>query len=487
MKQLCLILILISLWACSEKNNIFGYVDEMPIIYPDYVDVTIPCNIAPLNFSVQYGGQPVMALFKSENSKLQVKASNGEFHIPAKNWKELLSDAAGKSIEITIARKEKGGWIAYKPFLMHVANDPVDKYMAYRLIEPGYSLWNQMGIYQRDLESFEENAIYENKITNYNCVNCHSFCMQDPDRMIFHMRAKMEGTVFIDRKKIELLDTKTDQTISALVYPFWHPSGRYISFSVNKTTQQIHPTQRTEVYDMASDVVVYDVEKHTILSSPAIFSDKSFETFPTFSPDGQKLYYCSAPAILVPDSIRKLKYSLCSISFNPESGIFGSKVDTLICASIEGKSVSFPRISPDGRFLLCTLSDYGTFPIWHKDADLYMVDLLTGIRYYPEAANSDDTDSYHSWSSNSRWVVFSSRRLDGLYTRPFLVYVKPDGSLAKPFLLPQKNTNYYNLLLKSYNIPEFIKGKARNHSIEIRRKVEQGKIPVHFKLSETDK
>ncbi|MCD8270805.1 MAG: hypothetical protein LUD46_21865 [Parabacteroides sp.] len=242
MKQLYFILVVVFLWACSENNRIVGYVEELPTIYPDYIDVTIPYNIAPLNFSVQSEGQPVIAWFKSENSEFQVKADNGEFHLPKQKWEKLLSDAVGKSIEITVAKGEKDGWIAYKPFLMHVANEPVDKYIAYRLIEPGYSLWNQMGIYQRNLESFEEDAIYENKITNYNCVNCHSFCMQNPNQMVFHMRAKMEGTVLLDRENIELLDTKTDQTISALVYPSWHPSGRYISFSVNNTTQQIHPT-----------------------------------------------------------------------------------------------------------------------------------------------------------------------------------------------------------------------------------------------------
>lgn len=130
---------------------------------------------------------------------------------------------------------------------------------------------------------------------------------------------------------------------------------------------------------MASDVVVCDIEKHTILSSPVIFSKESFETFPTFSPDGQKLYYCSAPAMPMPDSICNLKYSLCSVSFNPENGMFGNKVDTLFNASVKGQSVSFPRVSPDGHFLLCTLSDYGTFPIWHKEADLYMINLQIGM------------------------------------------------------------------------------------------------------------
>lgn len=246
----------------------------------------------------------------------------------------------------------------------------------------------------------------------------------------------------------------------------------------------MHPTQRTEVYDTASDVVVYDIEQRAILSAPEIFTQGSFETFPTFSPDGKTLYYCSAPACPMPDSIRQLKYSLCSLSFDASSGTFSTTVDTLYNACLNGKSISFPRISPDGNYLLCTISGYGTFPIWHKDADLYMIDLKTGKGHYPEALNSDDTESYHSWSSNGRWIVFSSRRLDGLYTRPFFAYVNENGEISKPFLLPQKKTKYYTTLMKSYNIPEFITGKVENRALRIRKQAEKEATPVSFRLVE---
>ena len=480
MKQFYFIILLFFFWACAKDRQISGNMESLPTIFPDYVNVTIPYNIAPLNFSVQSSGQPILALFRYGDEEFQVEGRNGEVCIPEKKWKDLLIQAKGDSIEITIAKKEQDKWIAYSPFSMYVTKEAVDPYLAYRLIDPGYSLWNKMGIFQRNLESYEETSVYENKITNYNCVNCHSFCQYNPDKMLFHMRAKMGGTVLIDEGEIEFLETKVEETISALVYPYWHPSGKYIAFSVNKTTQDLHPTQRTEVYDTASDVVVYDIEKHTILSTPLTTSRNNFETFPTFSPDGKTLFYCSAPACPMPDSIRKLSYSLCYLSFDPETGTFGNTAVTLYNACTDGKSVSFPRVSPDGKFMLCTLSAYGTFPVWHKDADLYMIDLRTKRGFYPDAVNSDDTESYHSWSSNSRWIVFSSRRMDGLYTRPFLAYVAETGVIDKPFVLPQKDTGYYDLLMKSYNIPEFITGKVDNNSFKIRKKAERGGVAVKY-------
>ena len=70
-------------------------------------------------------------------------------------------------------------------------------------------------------------------------------------------------------------------------------------------------------------------------------------------------------------------------------------------------------------------------------------------------------ESYHSWRSNSRGFVFSSRRNDGLYTRPYICYLGANGVPGKPFLLPQKEMDYYERSLFSFNIPELIRGKIK--------------------------
>ena len=197
------------------------------------------------------------------------------------------------------------------------------------------------------------------------------------------------------------------------------------------------------------------------------FSKKRFETFPAFSPDGRHLYFCSAPALDMPSELPDLRYSLCRIAFDPETRAFGTTVDTLFRAETVQRSFLFPRVSPDGNYLLGTTTAYGTFPIWHKDADLCMLDLQTGEPISTDVANSPDTESYHTWSSNGRWVIFSSRRLDGLYTRLFIAHVSEGGVLSKPFALPQPSAEYYTLLTRSYNIPEFVKGRVNVGSYDL--------------------
>ena len=74
-----------------------------------------------------------------------------------------------------------------------------------------------------------------------------------------------------------------------------------------------------------------------------------------------------------------------------------------------------------------------------------------------DKANSEDTESFHNWSSNSRWMVFSSRRDDGLYTRPYFCHVDIKGGVSKAFMLPQRNPRrFYRERFLSFNAPDFV-------------------------------
>jgi hypothetical protein len=285
--------------SCGKTDiEIINELNEDPEIFPDYREVTIPYNIAPLNFSYM-GKEECILIATGTKGKMLIKGKDGLFSFPASKWEDLMQNNRGQSIRLTVAIRSKEGWIGYKPFSIHIASEPIDPYLSYRLIPPGYEGWKDMGIYQRNLETYRQTAIYENKLTDGNCVNCHSYCGRNPDKMMFHARAEFAGTLIIQHGEIEKLNTKTDSTISALVYPYWHPSGNYIAFSVNKTKQNFfnHHPNRVEVYDLESDVVVYNVQTHQITYTPLTKSAEAFETFPTFSPDGRSLYYCSAHAV----------------------------------------------------------------------------------------------------------------------------------------------------------------------------------------------
>ncbi|MCQ7926367.1 hypothetical protein NP234_24625, partial [Salmonella enterica] len=238
----------------------------------------------------------------------------------------------------------------------------------------------------------------------------------------------------------------------------WHPGGRYCAFSTNTTRQGFHTVsdERIEVFDQASDVFVYDTETHELLLDSLLQTTSHCETYPAFSPDGRSLYFCTARTMPIPARYKEIRYDICRIDFDPATGTYGDHADTLFRASAMGKSATHPRPSPDSRFIMFTMADYGCFPIWHAEADNWILDISTGQARPLTRANSADADSFHNWDSSGRWAVFTSRRDDGLYTRLYLVHIDAHGRASKPFLLPQRDPlAYYDALMYSYNTPDF--------------------------------
>ena len=488
MNKLSIILLsagLILLGSCSSLPGDFTEKGENPPVFPDINGVTVPVNIAPLNFKLTLPSEKIVALFEGKNSRLQIHGKV-KIEIPVKKWHNLLENNSDDSLLVTVYAKQKGHWVKYLPFRIMIKKTPVDPYLVYRLIAPGYESWSEMGIYQRNITNFKEETIIDNRLLPGNCMNCHSFNANNPNQMVFHLRGNIGATILVKDGKALKLNTKAEETISNCVYPYWHPSGKYIAFSVNSISQVFHSVseKRIEVMDSKSDLVVYDIAANKLITSKLISSEESFETFPTFTADGKILIFCSAKRRTLPDDYNKVKYSLCKISFDEFSGTFGDRVDTLVSSYMTGKSVSFPRPSGNGKFLMFTMSDYGNFSIWHKEADLYLLNLKDGTVKPIRAANSDNTESYHSWSSGSNWFVFSSRRIDGLYTRPYIAWLNENGDASKPFLLPQKDPDFYDNCLRSFNIPEFVTGKVKTNGRNILNTIGSTPKNVTFELKD---
>jgi hypothetical protein len=475
-----ILLILLVFGSCTDNLSNCKKVDQNVIIYPDYSGITIPCNIAPLNFVVKEQADKYVAVYNFKSKEIfRVSSDDGVISVPSGKWKDLLKEANGQEFTIDICLKKSNSWTRYNTITNKISTDEIDNYLVYRLIDPGFETWNKMGIYQRNLGTFDETPIMENTMSGGNCMNCHSFCMNNSNTMLFHMRAENSGTYLYKDGIIEKLDTKTDSTLGPGVYPSWHPDGQHVAFSTNRIIQTFHaiPDKKIEVLDTLSDVIVYDLKAHSIFTAPAIASKDRLETFPTWSPDGKSLYFCSAKS-LSPKEYKNIRYDLLRISFDPENNSFGS-VDTVYKAAAIGKSISFPRISPDGKFAMFCLSDYGNFSIWHPESDLYLLNLATKEISKPEI-NSEQTESYHTWSSNDRWLVFSSRRLDGLHTRPYFSHMDEKGIFSKPFVLPQKDPLFYDQFLKSFNIPELVKTKVNLDPRMISEELNKKPIKVKF-------
>ena len=456
----------------------FSIYEGVGPIYPDYVGVTVPQGIAPLNFDYTFSeAESSVTTFTA--GECSEEFSGAAVRWNPRRWARMLEAAAGDAITVHSSALDSTWSIFVSP-------DPIDAEIAYRLIEPGYEVWSKMGIYERELGSFKERAVLEN--TDFEgCVNCHEFNQGSPDDISLHIRGTHGATLI--RKGGDLLayNTKTDSTLGFCVYPYWHPSGDYIIYSTNNTRQSFHVQQDKliEVFDLASDLQVYDVAAGELVTAPQVKTDEYWETFPSFSPDGRTIYFCRAHRQPIPEGLTEVRYNLCRVSFDPETCTIGDDVEVLVDAESEGMSISFPKPSYDGRYILYTQSYYGNFSIWHHEADLWLLDLESGARRRLDEVNSPDTESFHNWSSNSRWFLFASRRDDGLFTRVYFAHVGEDGSVGKPFMLPQKDpAQYYTSLFRSYNVPAFVSGPVRLDKVDARRKINSpARVPFGFRRS----
>ena len=472
--------------GCRPKAHDAVSAGTLPDIYPDYTGVTVPAGIAPLDFSLKGADALDVRLTAPDGKSLRSRRRTAT-RFQAGRWTDLLERSTGDSVQVAVSGLFDGQWRSFEPFGIFVSPDPIDYGITYRLLEPGYEVYSHMGVYERELGSFRQLPLLEN--TRFDgCVNCHSARQGHPDEWTLHIRGSHGATLLQTGGEMAAFNTKTDSTLGFCVYPYWHPTGRYIAYSTNTTRQGFHVQEDKliEVYDLASDIQVYDVARNEIITAPQIKRDGVWESFPAFSPDGRTLYFTAAAEVEIPGGLENSHYNLMKVSFDPETGTIGQDVEMLIDAAAQAKSVCFPKPSYDGRYIMYTLCDYGTFPIWHHESDLWLLDLETGENRPVDEVNSPDTDSYHNWSSNARWFVFSSRRDDGLFTRLYIAHFDENGVAGKPFMLPQRDPrNYYDALFRSYNVPEFVTGPVSLDKIRAQKMINSPeRVPFGFRRSD---
>jgi hypothetical protein len=424
-----------------------------PHLFPDYAGIVIPPNIAPLNFKVEEPGARYRVELRSVSGEpIVISSRSASIKIPTKPWQALLRANAGQPLYCEVSVQDlQSGWSRFETVTNFIAREEIDGSLVYRLLKPLYNLYVNLGIYQRDLQSFEERPVLQNQKFDGDCLNCHTFLNRRPDSFAFHIRTYTKSNPMLLVSSNEV--ARVDKTMG---YLSWHPSGRLIAFSANKLSMFFHTIGETrDVFDASSNLGIYRVDSNTVLNPSPIALTNRNETWPAWSPDGRHLYYCSAPALRI-ERFQQVRYDLMRVSYDIERDQWGEP-EVLVSARDTGLSANQPKVSPDGRFVLFCLCQYGNFPVYQPSSDLYVLDLKTR-RHQRLDINSDRADSWHCWSSNSRWVVFSSKRLDGLFARPFFSYVDEQGQFHKPFVLPQADPAFYESYLKTFNVPELVLG-----------------------------
>jgi len=444
-------------------------VGRLARIHPDYSNTVIPPNIAPLNFLLQEQGSLYCVKIHSEQGQtIEVQSQKPQIRIPLRRWKKLLKVNRGNQLYFDVyVRGESGRWNRFETITNTIADDDIDDYLVYRKLRLSVT-WKDMGMYQRNLESFNESIVLHNSSFDSGCINCHSFLRNSSDNMLTQIRSSEYGTpmIMVRNGEVTPVNTQTEFTPGKAGFTAWHPNGRVIAFSINKFEMFFH-TAAVEVRDVfshASDLALYLLDASKIISTGKITKPDRMETFPEWSPDGRYLYFCSSPQLPV-GRYREVRCDLMRISYDCKTRKWGD-LETILSAQDVNGSITQPRFSPDGRFLLFNVSEYSAFPIHQAKSDLYLLESETG-QYHKLTISSDRNDAWHGWSSNGRWIVFTSKRIDGRFARPFFSYVDNTGKACKSFILPQKDPLFYDSLVQVYNIPELIKTPVRTKAKQL--------------------
>ncbi len=466
-----------ALGGVDKPNESCPAVGRPARIEPDYAGVTVPPNIAPLCFSIDEEGDAYFVRIQGDKSEpIEILSTKPDILIPERPWKRLLNQNRGGPFSIDIFVKSSDGdkdWKRFETRVNTVANEEIDGYIVYRRIRPGHSLWRDMGVYQRDLTNYTEKVILDNDYFRNGCVNCHTFCNNRTDKMMLGIRSGDYSSheILIDNGQVTKIGTKFG-------YTSWHPSGKVAAFSVNKVNQFWHTAtdEVRDVLDFDSLIAYYRLDRQAVRMAPLLREKDWMETYPTWSSDGKYLYFCRAPIRWehqdrLPKTYDEIRYDLVRARYDVDSDTWG-EIEPVLSAQETGNSILLPRVSPDGRWLLVTMCDYGCFPVYRSSSDLYLVDLneaeVTGQYTYRRIeANSDASESWHSFSSNGHWIAFSSKRLSHIFTRTYLAYLDERGRVHKPFVLPQKDPRFYDSCLWTFSVPELIVEpvRARKESI----------------------
>ncbi len=437
---------------------------RLPEIKPDYTGITLPPNIAPMNFILRDSGAACVAEIASVNGPpIEAWGKKKAICVDAVSWKRLLAENAGKPLRVTVyAQNGRGSWQRYTTIEDTIAAEPVDRYCTYRLLSFQYNYSSELYECQRDLSSFKETVLLNTQNYAWGCVNCHTPMNNDPRRFVLQVRSTDYGSETL------IADGDTIATLSSrLGYASWHPGGRYIAFSVYKVEQYFHAVGRQfiDVCDNNSHIVIYDAARRAIVPAPQLDRQGVLETWPAWSPDGRYLYFCGASVSLnysntqPPENFDKVQYSLLRIAYDGAQNSWGA-LDTVLAPHETGLSIVQPKISPDNRFCLFCMQNYGAYPHSQASSDLYLMDVMTR-KYRKLSINSEYNESWHSWSKNGHWILFSSKRGGGIFTRLYFSYVDSMGNARKPFLLPQRDPAFYDSFIKCYNVPEFAVAPVR--------------------------
>jgi hypothetical protein len=342
---------------------------------------------------------------------------------------------------------------ASQPVRFRISRDPADDYIVYRLVAPPFSSLKTPDIFIRDIGK-DEPRLFLSARRKY-CINCHCFSSKEGNagKLSLQVRSLAAagqklpvylGVYDIDRQSGHRVQLPFE--IQMTTFMQWSPDGQKLAFSANQKIVAMKPIlYETQLAGMStSDIAIYDLVQNEAYLLPGASDPNQLEIYPCWTPDGRSLVFSQTPVGAHPAF---MSFDLYVLPLDAGGKAVARPIEG---AAANGRSNYFPHFSPDGKWLSFCQSDGGD--LIRSSSDIYLKPAnLEGPAHFLECNAPYAADSWHSWSSNGRWLVFASKRDGGVYASLYLTHIDDEGHASPAVPLPITERPD-----ASYNIPEFV-------------------------------
>jgi hypothetical protein len=343
---------------------------------------------------------------------------------------------------------------------------------AYAEMHPELSRW-----VLADLSSYEEPPVVMQNLPT--CGNCHNFSSDgrtfgmdmdyQGDKGAYVLAPVSQRIVLTEKDFISWNNfRRSDKTKSMGLFSKISPDGNYVISTVKEKSffAFINDLDFSQFFfPIRGLIAFYSKKEKAFFPLPGADDPDYVQTCPEWSPDGKFVVFSRAkvdqrlietigdkpyleigPDVRIEDLNEKyqIRFDLYRIPFNHGKG---GRPEPLPGAHHNGKSNYFPRYSPDGRWIVFTQCETGL--AIQPESQLHIIPAQGGVARKMRC-NTDIMNSWHSWSPNARWLVFSSK-IHTPYTELFLTHVDEDGHDTPPVLLSRFKAEKCAAL-----VPEFV-------------------------------
>ena len=422
----------------------------------------------------------VMLRFAGEDTLLRFDASEPRWRPSEADWAVIKRKSTGRDAEVAIVGVRGRDQVTSAAMVrIRTSTDPVGDSIFYREVplpfidavqDPSRIRWRLGSV---DTEERPTIVLEDLPV----CGNCHSFSKDGSvlgldvdygnDKGAYAVLPVSKEMVLDDEKIITWSDYRRDDGEATFgLLSQVSPDGRYVISTVKDravfvATPEIAFSQL--FFPIKGILAVYDREKRTFKPLPGADDPQYVQSNPTWSPDGKYVVFArtkvyrrdvvtNATSVLlsekdVPEFIENrepFKFDLYRVPFNDGKG---GKAEPIEGASQNGKSNYFAEFSPDGKWIVfCKAENY---MLLMPDSELYIIP-AEGGEARRLRANTPLMNSWHSFSSNGRWLVFSSKA-NTPYTQLFLTHIDEEGNSTPPVVLERFTGED-----RAANIPEFV-------------------------------